>query len=83
MPLYDYQCLSCETVFEELRSIEEEESPSCPSCSSTNTQRKICSPYIVRDGTLFNRRRIPTQFKEGVLDRIKSKYPTAKKYFRD
>ncbi len=81
MPLYDYQCQSCQHVFEELMSMNAP-SPSCPLCSQ-ETQRLIASPYIVRDVTLFARRRVPQDFKEGVLGRLKSQYPSAKQHFRD
>lgn len=78
MILRDFQCEGCQYIFEELTS---EQELSCPKCTGKCIPI-ICSPYVVRDGTLFARRRIPLDFKEGVLDRIKSKYPSAKDNFR-
>lgn len=40
MPLYDYQCLSCDHIFELKRGMFEED-PRCPECD--NSVRKIIS----------------------------------------
>ena len=81
MILYDFKCLDCASIFEQFKR-QDEDPPLCPTCGG-KTEQAIVSPYIVRDFSLFARRRIPTDFKEGVLDRIKSKYPSAKKHFRE
>lgn len=42
MPLYEYQCKSCSTVFEKMmRWSESDRSPLCPACQSTDTHKKI------------------------------------------
>ncbi|HEX8832935.1 MAG TPA: zinc ribbon domain-containing protein [Abditibacteriaceae bacterium] len=42
MPIYEYRCASCETVFEELVSTgDEREALPCPSCSSRETRRLL------------------------------------------
>lgn len=44
MPLYDYKCAECETVFEELvRSSSEESELRCPKCGSAAVKRQISS----------------------------------------
>lgn len=82
MPLYNYICDTCNTVFEEFNSMSDMETAPCPTCNNI-AHYTVCAPYIVRAGTLFDRRKIPTEFKEGVLDRIKANYPTAKQYDRN
>jgi len=42
MPLYDYQCTSCEHKFSELRrGSEKDESISCPDCGINVTKRLV------------------------------------------
>ena len=42
MPLYEYECLDCETRFDALRGMSEADDPiSCPQCESQETQRMI------------------------------------------
>ncbi|MBD3318163.1 MAG: zinc ribbon domain-containing protein [Chitinivibrionales bacterium] len=41
MPLYEYRCAQCNQEFEELVSAKDKQSPSCPFCSSTRTEKKI------------------------------------------
>jgi putative FmdB family regulatory protein len=44
MPLYEYQCSDCGDNFEKmLRFSEIDQNPSCPSCQSTKTKKKISS----------------------------------------
>jgi len=42
MPLYDFQCLKCQNIFEEITSTSE--CPPCPKCMSEQTERQICAP---------------------------------------
>jgi putative FmdB family regulatory protein len=81
MPVFDFVCNQCKTVFEKICSWDTAQE--CPACGSSDTTIQFPLPTVVRSGTLFDRKKIPTQFKEGVLDRIKSKYPTAKQYDRN
>ena len=42
MPLYDYHCQQCKSVFTELRKTSEMDTPiSCPECSSMETRRSL------------------------------------------
>lgn len=42
MPLYEYQCGDCETVFETLRPIVKADAPiACSNCGSQATARKL------------------------------------------
>ena len=42
MPLYDYQCLQCESGFTELRRTSEMDSPiNCPECGNMETSRLL------------------------------------------
>ena len=42
MPLYDYHCKQCESVFTELRKFSEMDTPiSCPECGSMGTHRSL------------------------------------------
>jgi len=39
MPIYEYQCSSCEARFEELLSPSTKPSPPCPTCGSKDVRR--------------------------------------------
>jgi putative FmdB family regulatory protein len=41
MPLYEYSCRKCATVFEALLLPGRDTTPSCPSCSSADVERLI------------------------------------------
>ncbi len=42
MPLYEYRCADCETVFDALRSMSNADAPiACSKCGSENTARMI------------------------------------------
>ncbi len=44
MPLYDYKCAGCGTLFEELvRSSSEESEVRCPKCGSATVSRQVSS----------------------------------------
>ena len=48
MPLYDYQCQRCQTVFEVRATFKEKEEglqPECPECQSKKT-RQLLSPGL-------------------------------------
>ena len=50
MPIREFYCPACETVFEELlRSADETERAACPSCGSKDVSRKI-SVFATRAG---------------------------------
>lgn len=42
MPLYEYQCLECQSRFERLApSPQEADRPTCPQCGSKTTERRL------------------------------------------
>lgn len=44
MPIYEYQCSDCEEEFEIMCSMSErDESPECPKCGGTSTERQMSS----------------------------------------
>lgn len=48
MPTYTYQCLDCDTNYEEKRSFAQLDEPSiCPSCESRSVQRMLSRPYLI------------------------------------
>lgn len=49
MPLYDYQCTACSSVFEASHGMSEAGPGSCPNCGSTAIQKLISAPCIVMD----------------------------------
>lgn len=53
MPLYDYQCRSCQHLFEQLaRGPDDVEAGVCPKCSKTGAERKISGFKIGGQGDL-------------------------------
>lgn len=47
MPLYDYQCSACGTVFEVEHAMSAKPQPKCPQCGSAKTE-KVFSPAGVQ-----------------------------------
>ncbi|WP_084813445.1 FmdB family zinc ribbon protein [Desulfogranum japonicum] len=42
MPIYEYQCRDCSTLFEHLTtSSQDSETPKCPKCASRHVQKRI------------------------------------------
>lgn len=74
MPLYDFQCIDCQTIFERICKYDSKDIQVCPKCMSEHTIMQLASPHIVRSGTLFDRSKVPDAFKDGVLNRIKKNY---------
>ena len=55
MPLYQYRCAQCQTVFDERRSFTDLERPAaCPDCQSEDTRREITAPQIFSLGTALD-----------------------------
>jgi putative FmdB family regulatory protein len=51
MPLYDYQCNKCQTVFEVRATFKEKEAglePECPECHSKKTHQLLTSGLFLR-----------------------------------
>ena len=46
MPLYDFECTQCHTIFEGICKADEHDANVCPKCGSTKLDRKIGIPVI-------------------------------------
>lgn len=75
MPIYDFVCEKCETRFERILSTySSTEVQVCPNCASEETSIQFPSPYVVKSGVIGARAKIPTDFKQGVLEPMKKFY---------
>ena len=74
MPIFDFRCTDCDTVFERISRWESKDIQVCPHCMSEHTEIQFPTPSIVRANTLFARQKVPTDFKQGVLEPIKKFY---------
>ena len=50
MPLYDYRCIECDTVFSGMKTITERKTSVCPNCNG-DAKQLISAPTIALDGT--------------------------------
>ncbi|MCR4666875.1 MAG: zinc ribbon domain-containing protein [Desulfovibrio sp.] len=50
MPLYDFCCENCGKEFEDIVKNESSINPSCPSCGSNKTTRKVSAPSPLKTG---------------------------------
>lgn len=51
MPLYEYQCAECGSTFEQLRRMNDADTPApCPECASGRTERKMFSSFAAVGG---------------------------------
>jgi putative FmdB family regulatory protein len=51
MPLYDYQCQHCHTIFEVPATFKEKEAalkPECPHCQSTETRQLLTAGLLLQ-----------------------------------
>ena len=51
MPLYDFQCQDCQTIFEVRATFKEKEEgikPQCPQCQSKQTRQVLTSGLLLR-----------------------------------
>jgi putative FmdB family regulatory protein len=52
MPLYEYMCQDCDGVFELRRPFSEaDKSAVCPSCSNTNTRKRLTISHFISQST--------------------------------
>jgi putative FmdB family regulatory protein len=61
MPLYDYQCERCQSIFEVRASFQEKElglEPVCPKCQSTET-RQVLNAAMLLHGVSKNQTNFP------------------------
>jgi len=71
MPLYDFRCSDCSTVFDVMCKISERESQACPSCDSKNYKAHHIGMAPLGDAVRLGVRRIDDGFRE-VLHKINS-----------
>jgi len=50
MPIYEYRCSNCETVFEEMQRGFDEQTPACPTCANL-AQRQISHTAFILKGS--------------------------------
>lgn len=73
MPLYDFQCVECETIFEVQCKMSEKQNPhSCPNCESIKTESRILSAPRLSDSISLGLNQHQRGFKE-VLKKIHTK----------
>lgn len=65
MPIYEYECDSCDHRFETLQRASDEPEPDCPECSSRQVKKLLSAGFVRSNG-------IPTGF--GGFDPPKCKY---------
>jgi len=77
MPFYDFKCSSTEEIYEKRVSydyLEEYTKGKCPVCGDNDIER-IAHTLRIADPVRIGVRKVPQDFKEGVLDRIKHSVP--------
>jgi len=53
MPIYEYQCADCSTIFEKIRSIISADHPiECESCHSLNNKRILSTFFTYKSGVM-------------------------------
>lgn len=53
MPVYEYQCKECRTIFEREHSIGEKKKYRCPNCSSKSTRKIVSQVGVIFKGNGF------------------------------
>lgn len=53
MPIYAYQCLTCEDHFEVVRGLFETALPKCPKCGKNKVEKRITAPNFILKGSGF------------------------------
>lgn len=79
MPVYEYECKSCQNRYSEILSIKESEKvPPCPSCGSENVRKLISSVAVVRSA------QDKAEDRSKALSQVDATKPQeVAKYFRD
>ncbi len=49
MPVFDFTCRSCASEFEQL--VRAADTPTCPSCASTDVEKQLSLPALKTSGT--------------------------------
>lgn len=44
MPIYEYQCNSCGTIFDSLQRLSDPDPSECPNCDKPQIQRRVTAP---------------------------------------
>lgn len=61
MPIYEYQCASCGTVFDSLQKMSDPDPDACPQCDKPQISRRVTAPSFRLAGSGW----YETDFKSG------------------
>lgn len=50
MPFFDYQCQSCDHVFEVMQKLSDPAPAACPKCNEANLKKLLSAPAIQSSG---------------------------------
>ena len=78
MPIYEYQCRSCEHTFEVLQKFSDEPIQKCPRCSAP-VQRLISLPAVVFKGGGWYVNEFPSKDRQKGMDKDRGNGDGAKK----
>jgi putative FmdB family regulatory protein len=82
MPLYDYKCANCETVFEARHGFNDS-APACPNCGHIEVQRVILTAPRVAQGMLAHPGDGKSATKEQLQDKWAEETPKLRKKLAD
>jgi putative FmdB family regulatory protein len=51
MPIYEFQCQTCQFCFEEILPADRQNPPECPRCGSAEAVVKLISACVTKTGT--------------------------------
>jgi len=51
MPIYEYQCASCGTVFDSLQKMSDPDPDTCPTCDQPKISRRVTAPSFRLSGS--------------------------------
>jgi len=74
MAIYDFKCNECDFVFEEICVYDDVKDilKECPSCFSKAAKIQMPSPNLVSG--INHRSKVPSDFREGILEPMKKHY---------
>lgn len=83
MPVYEFKCVICNTIYEEARPISKCEDPStCSSCGSKDTHKYFGTPPNIGDPVHMGVKKPDKQFTD-MLKRMNDRVPGSKINVRD
>ncbi len=78
MPIYGYECRSCEHTFDTLQKISDEPLVDCPECGAPELRKQLSAPKFRLKGSGWYETDFKTGNKRNVLDDSDSKPSEAK-----